>query len=93
MVIPGGLTYWLQPADLMWFKPLKMSIRNSSNEWLTSDDVQRTRGGNIRQPPAAILRGWLRTVWNEITIKKSFNVGFLGPVEVLQTMKLPWSLE
>lgn len=74
----------------MWLKLLKMSIRNSANDWLALDDFQRTRGGNICQPSAATLRGWLQTVWNEVSseaIKKCFAVRFLGPVEELHIAK------
>jgi hypothetical protein len=66
-VIPGGLTAWLQPADLCWFKTFKFIVREEAEDYLKSNLVARTRSGAIRLPDIQIVGRWLVRAWNEIS--------------------------
>lgn len=89
-VIPGGLTSWLQPADLLWFKPIKTVIRQHVVDWINSESVSRTRGGRIKQPNAKLLSEWIKDAWGKLSsdiIIKSFQIGFLGGIFDLHIAK------
>ena len=89
-VIPGGLTGWIQPADLMWFSPLKAAIKHESNIWLESDSTPRTSGRRIKPPNTELMTQWLKTAWGRIspeTITTSFRSGFLGQFDALHIAK------
>jgi len=91
-VIPGGLTGLLQPADVMWFKPLKSHLRDQIRQWIREGPWERTRGGRIRPPSASQLAGCFADAWGSIgsaDIVKSFEVTFLGPLTGLLISRSP----
>ena len=49
-VIPGGLTFQLQPLDVCLNKPFKDRMRQLWTEWMASDSASRTKGGNLQKP-------------------------------------------
>ncbi len=49
-VIPGGLTSQLQPLDVCLNKPFKDRMRAMWSEWIASDAVTTTNGGNPQKP-------------------------------------------
>ncbi|KAL0212279.1 hypothetical protein RCL1_005905 [Eukaryota sp. TZLM3-RCL] len=89
LVIPGGMTALLQPADVCWFRSLKQSLAREVKMWLDSNP-SRTRGGNIRPPPAELMAQWLVTSQSSLTrslIVNSFQSCFLGPLNDLYIAK------
>ena len=42
VIIPGGLTAYVQAADVCLFKPFKHYLSNQINEWKSSDKVNYT---------------------------------------------------
>ena len=51
-VIPGRLTPYLQPADFMWSKPVEVSIRNCTHEWIFRQEVNRNDAERLKPPLA-----------------------------------------
>ena len=50
VVVLGGLTKHIQPADFSWNKPFKEAYRSKYEEWLSSGDMSYTPAGNMRTP-------------------------------------------
>ncbi|KAL0231845.1 hypothetical protein GEMRC1_011249 [Eukaryota sp. GEM-RC1] len=85
LVIPGGMTPLLQPADVCWFRPLKRVMAAEVRQWLDSNPP-RTRSGNIRSPDVATMASWLSKAQQSLTpasISHSFQSCFLGPLNQL----------
>jgi hypothetical protein len=59
-VIPGGLTSFLQPADVSWNKSFKAEYRKRYDEWMASGDKSFTKEGNMRQPDKKTITKWLK---------------------------------
>jgi hypothetical protein len=80
-VIPGGLTSWLQPCDVSWFKPLKVAIAESIDGWKANGPHSVTSHGNVRPPTTEQISSWLCDAWNRLgseAIASSFTSCFLG---------------
>jgi hypothetical protein len=76
-LIPGGLTKYLQPADVSWNKPFKDAYRARYDEWMANGDKSYTPGGNVRAPSKLQLVQWVKEAWNAIStdvVQKSFRV-------------------
>lgn len=89
-VIPGGLTGWIQPADLSWFKPVKTMLREYAFRWLQCGSVPRTKSGEIKPPTFEQVGVWLQNSWGRLhseIIINSFNSGFLGDIGDLHIAK------
>jgi hypothetical protein len=80
MVIPGGLTPYLQAGEIGIYKEFKGKLGNIINDWKSSDMVEYTRGGNPRPPPTEIVNRWVSDAWMAISgdnIKNSIgSAGF-----------------
>ena len=50
VVIPGGCTAILQPANVSWNKPFKAAFREKYEEWAINGEVSLTAGGRRRPP-------------------------------------------
>lgn len=75
-VIPGGCTCKLQPADVSWNRPFKAKLAELYDEWIFNGPIERTRAGNRKAPPKALLLKWIKDAWAAITpdvIRKSFK--------------------
>ena len=91
-VIPGGLTGLLQPADVMWFRPLKIQLSQSIRMWKQEGPFERTRNGSVRPPAAAQIAEWFAAAWSTVDsecIRKSFQVAFLGNIDELLIARNP----
>ena len=66
LVIPGGLTPYLQAGDIGIFKSFKDSLSSVINEWKTSDRVTYTRGGNPRAPDVDEVVSWVSSTWRGV---------------------------
>ena len=75
-VIPGGGTPYLQPAEFMWFKPVKDSIRNWIREWIFRQEVNRNSAGRLKLPLANNMAQWLNRAWDLLVqnISKKFQI-------------------
>lgn len=74
-VIPGGLTSVLQPLDVCLNKPFKDRLRKMWQEWMCSDQVQTTKGGNLKKPDIEVVAKWVKDAWDSIPadmVRRSF---------------------
>lgn len=77
VVIPGGMTPYLQAGDIGIYKEFKDLLSPIIDEWKKSDDIEYTRAGNPKQPRNEIVRTWVKDAWRAIsddTIKKSIRI-------------------
>ena len=75
-IIPGGLTKYIQAADVVWNGPFKAHMRNCYDTWLSDPSLREyTKGGNPRPPQRSLICNWVKQCWDKIpssTIKESF---------------------
>jgi hypothetical protein len=80
IVIPGGLTPYLQAGDIGIYREFKDRLSDLINQWKNSDGVEYTRGGNPKPPADHIVQTWVRDAWNGISIenirKSVLSAGF-----------------
>jgi hypothetical protein len=89
-LIPGGITSYVQPADVYWFKSLKSKINNLVEIWLARRDLPMTTSGNVKSPSMTQCADWARAAWSEISedyIARSWQGCILGAIEDLHAMK------
>ena len=75
-VIPGGCTKFIQPADVSWNRLFRQMIQCFHDDWLSSDDLPTTVGGNLRAPSLDVYLQWVVDAWSSIStdiIVKSFR--------------------
>ena len=80
IVIPGGLTPYLQAGDIGIYREFKDRLCALIDQWKRSDGVEYTRGGNPKPPSNHIVQGWVRDAWNGVSInnvtKSVLSAGF-----------------
>lgn len=85
IVIPGGLTAYLQAGDIGVYKVFKDNIGKLINDWKTGGHVTLTANGNPRPPSHEVAQNWVKVAWNQIddnVIKQSIDAaGFHDAVE------------
>ena len=67
MVIPGGMTAYLQSGDISYYKPFKDEISKVIEAWKHSDQVSYTKNGNPRPPTQELVSNWIRAAWNAVS--------------------------
>jgi hypothetical protein len=67
IVIPGGMTPYLQAGDIGVYRELKDKIYAKIDAWKKSGTVEKTGAGNPRPPAAEIVRGWVSEAWNDVS--------------------------
>lgn len=67
VVIPGGCTGILQPADVSWNKPFKATYREKYEEWAIDGEVSLTAGGRRRPPPKDLIMQWVKEEWVSVS--------------------------
>jgi hypothetical protein len=75
VVIPGGMTPLLQPADVSWNRPFKCLMRDKWLTWLAGGETQYTRTGRRRSASYEMVVNWVSECWHSISeelIRKSF---------------------
>ena len=60
IVIPGGLTPYLQADDICIYKIFKDNIGVIINEWKNSDKVSYTKAANTKAPSPELVNQWVR---------------------------------
>ena len=73
IVIPGGLTPYLQAGDIGIFRELKDKISSIIDEWKRSDHVQYTKGGNPKPPADDVVRSWVLDSWRSVSVSNIKN--------------------
>ena len=66
VVIPGGLTPYVQAGDLGIYKSFKDKISPLIAAWKRSRDTPRTPRGVPRPPKLETVVDWVKTAWNEV---------------------------
>ena len=77
VAVPGGCTKILQPADVCWNAPFKARYRDLYTAWMSAQNHERTKAGNLRAPSKALLVDWVLRSWESLsseTIRHSFDV-------------------
>ena len=69
IVIPGGLTPYLQAGDIGIFKELKDKISASINLWKNSDNVEYTARGNPKPPRENVVHAWVIDAWRSVNVQ------------------------
>jgi hypothetical protein len=66
VVIPGGLTPYVQAGDLGIYKLFKDKISPIIAAWKNSDQVKRTASGNPKPPEKEVVCRWAREAWRQV---------------------------
>ena len=66
VVIPGGMTAYMQAGDLGIYKCFKDKMSAIIAGWKKSGDVERTKGGNPRPPKVETVTKWVMDAWKEV---------------------------
>eukprot|EP00731_Ephydatia_muelleri_P012549 Em0006g1443a len=77
VAVPGGCTKILQPADVSWNAPFKARYRDLYTAWMSAQNHERTKAGNLRAPSKALMVDWVLRSWESLsseTIRHSFDV-------------------
>ena len=84
VVIPGGMTAYLQAGDLCYYKPFKDVLNTFIEDWKGGPLVQYTPRGNPRPPEKALVNDWVRRAWKcvreDLVLKGLLLSGVLGSV-------------
>ena len=63
IVIPEGLTPYVQAGDLGIYKSFKDKLSPIIADWKISDQVERTRSGNPKPPKEDTICNWILEAW------------------------------
>ena len=66
MVIPGGLTMYLQAGYIEIFKSFKDCLSSVIEDWKRSGRVQYTKNGNPPPPSVEEVVAWVSNLWKAI---------------------------
>ena len=75
--IPGRMTNLLQPADVLWFAPIKKKFKKYWSDWFMHDNKSLTKQGNTKSPGYVKCCEWLSEIWSHYDseiLKKSFVI-------------------
>jgi hypothetical protein len=73
IVIPSGLTPYLQAGDIGIYKELKDKLGHIIDQWKSSDMEEYHRGGNPKPPQAETANGWVCDAWMSINRDSIIN--------------------
>lgn len=75
-IITGGMTKYLQPADIVYNKPFKNHIKDSWNDWMENGLIEMTRFGRRRPASRETVTDWIKNAFGKIPaemIKSSYD--------------------
>lgn len=64
VIIPGGCTSLLQPADVSWNHPFKVNMRRQYATWRREE--RRTPQGNLQTATRQNVINWVSQAWDEV---------------------------
>ena len=67
-IIPGRLTFKLQPLDVSLNKPFKAKVRNQYNHWMSEAIKEYTPSGKIKRPSYSLVATWIKESWEAMDI-------------------------
>ena len=73
IVIPGGMTPYLQAGDIGIYRELKDKVSNLIDHWKRSGDVEYTRGGNPKPPSDELVQSWVIDAWKGVSLDNIKN--------------------
>eukprot|EP00644_Phytophthora_capsici_P018216 jgi/Phyca11/20616/fgenesh1_pg.PHYCAscaffold_68_\ len=80
VVVPGGMTPYLQAGDIGIYKSFKDHISPIIDAWKSSDQVEYTSGGNPKPPAHETVARWVESAWKavpqEVVEKSILGAGF-----------------
>lgn len=79
IMIPAGMTGYLQTLDLAINKPFKDSLRGQVNEYIESR-LERNSRGNFVKPKLPEVISWVRNSWERISescVMNALRAGYL----------------
>lgn len=79
IMIPGGMTAYLQSLDLVINKPFKDRLRNEINDYI-ENRMQRNVRGNFMKPGLDEIISWVVKSWNSISdscVRNALRAGYL----------------
>ena len=65
-VIPGDMTYILQPIDVSVNKSFKNKLHDLWTKWMSTGEKSFTKGGRVCAPDLALIYKWIGHVWQEL---------------------------
>lgn len=73
VVIPGGMTPYLQAGDIGIYRELKDHISKIIDAWKKSPQVEYTKGNNPKPPRDEVVRSWLVDSWRQVSLTNIEN--------------------
>ena len=73
VVIPGGCTSLLQPADVSWNKPFKNAFRACYEKWMREENFEYSSAGNVKSPSRVLLVNWIKEAWRSVSARVIIN--------------------
>ena len=73
VVIPGGCTSLLQPADVSWNKPFKNAFRACYEKWMREENFEYSSAGNVKSPSRVLLVNWIKEAWRSVSAQVIIN--------------------
>lgn len=73
VVIPGGMTPYLQAGDIGIYRELKDHISRIIDAWKKSPQVEYTNGNNPKQPRDEVVHSWLVDSWRQVSLTNIEN--------------------
>ena len=81
IVIPGGITSLVQPADVFWFKKIKSFVKPLVDGWIARQNIEINEIEYTRPPKIDTYASWFTDALNSLTpeeIQLSFEKCFLS---------------
>lgn len=79
IMIPAGMTGYLQTLDIVINKPFKDVLRAQMNDYI-SNRLRRNERGNFIKPSLEEIAGWVKNAWfsiSEETVANALKAGYL----------------
>jgi hypothetical protein len=73
IVIPGGMTPYLQAGDIGIYCQFKDMISVLIDRWKQSDAMEYTRGGNPKPPANETVHTWVSDGWKRVNLTNVQN--------------------
>ena len=68
IIIPGGMTLYLQAGDIGIFRELKNHLSLIIDSWKNSANVEYTKNGNPKAPDHSIVQSWVSDAWTKVSM-------------------------